>query len=129
MTLTQLSFSGGLRAHVYANWLNPMKEQKLTLVGAKAMVVFDDTKPWAEKLVIYRGAVVQGPHGPVPSKVVPEFAVVPEAEPLREECRHFLDCCRDRTTPRTDGAEGVRVLRVLQAAQASLKQDGMISPI
>mgnify|MGYP001204067871 CR=1 FL=1 len=123
MTITQLAFSGGLKAHVYASWLNPVKEQKLTVIGSKATAVFDDTKPWAEKLAIYRGLVGQGPHGPVPNKTAPEFAVVTEAEPLREECRHFLDCCRDRATPRTDGAEGLRVLRVLQSAQASL-EDG-----
>jgi Predicted dehydrogenases and related proteins len=118
--VTQLAFSGGLRAHVYANWLNPFKEQKLAVVGSKAMAVFDDTKPWAEKLAIYRGGVEEGPNGPSPKKVAPEFANVAEAEPLRAECRHFLDCCQDRSTPRTDGAEGLRVLRVLQKAQASL---------
>lgn len=121
MTITQLAFSGGLKAHVYANWLNPVKEQKLTVIGSKATAVFDDTKPWAEKLAIYRGVVEQNPNGPVPNKTSPEFAVVAEAEPLREECQHFLDCCRDRATPRTDGAEGLRVLRVLQAAQANLE--------
>jgi UDP-2-acetamido-3-amino-2,3-dideoxy-glucuronate N-acetyltransferase len=49
---------------------------------------------------------------------------VPESEPLRNECQHFLDCCRNRTVPRTDGREGLRVLRVLQMAQRSLHQDG-----
>lgn len=119
--VAQLSFASGLNAHVYANWLNPFKEQRLTVVGSKAMAVFDDTRPWAEKLAIFRGAVEQGANGPVPKKVAPEFAEIPEAEPLREECRHFLDCCRDRSIPRTDGAEGTRVLRVLQMAQASLE--------
>lgn len=122
MTITQMSFPGGVKAHVYANWLNPLKEQKLTVIGAKAMAVFDDTKPWSEKLALYRGVVEHGLNGPAPNRVVPEFAAVTESEPLREECRHFLDCCRDRTAPRTDGAEGLRVLRVLQAAQASLER-------
>jgi UDP-2-acetamido-3-amino-2,3-dideoxy-glucuronate N-acetyltransferase len=121
--VTHLAFAGGLRAHVYANWLNPFKEQKLTAVGSKAMAVFDDTKPWAEKLAIYRGGVRQGPDGPVPYKVAPEYAIVPEAEPLREECLHFLGCCQTRSVPRTDGKEGLRVLRVLQAAQASLERN------
>jgi UDP-2-acetamido-3-amino-2,3-dideoxy-glucuronate N-acetyltransferase len=87
------------------------------------MAVFDDTKPWAEKLAIYRGGVRQGPDGPVPYKVAPEYAIVPEAEPLREECLHFLGCCQTRSVPRTDGKEGLRVLRVLQAAQASLERN------
>jgi UDP-2-acetamido-3-amino-2,3-dideoxy-glucuronate N-acetyltransferase len=52
------------------------------------------------------------------------MVVVPESEPLKNECLHFLECCRERSKPRTDGREGVRVLRVLQAAQRSLEKDG-----
>lgn len=125
--VSQLAFDGGLRAHVYASWLNPFKEHRLTVVGAKAMAVFDDTLPWGQKLVIYRGGVEQGPDGPVPKKVIPEFAALRESEPLRDECEHFLDCCRGRSTPRTDGAEAVRVLRVLQAAQSSLEKSGAVT--
>src|SRR6516225_3750026 len=53
-TLTHLRFSGGVRAHVYVSWLNPFKEQKLTVVGSNGMVVFDDTRPWNEKLILHR---------------------------------------------------------------------------
>lgn len=124
-TLTALAFGGGLRAQVYVSWLNPFKEQKLTVVGALGMAVFDDMRPWPEKLALYRDYLRRGDDGvPVPSKVAPEYIVVPESEPLRAECAHFLACCRDRSTPRTDGVEGLNVLRVLQAAQASLDQDG-----
>lgn len=117
MTMT---FASGLAAHVYANWANPFKEQKLTVVGTKALAVFDDTKPWAEKLALYRDYYETGPAGPQPRKAPAQFATVTEAEPLRAECEHFLHSCRTRTTPRTDGAEGKRVLDVLQASQASL---------
>jgi UDP-2-acetamido-3-amino-2,3-dideoxy-glucuronate N-acetyltransferase len=124
-TLTTMAFVGGLRAQVYVSWLNPFKEQKLTVVGGKAMAVFDDTRPWAEKLALYRNYLCQeGDTVPAPNKLAPEYAAVPEAEPLRAECMHFLDCCRDRSAPRTDGAEGERVLRVLHAAQSSLESDG-----
>jgi UDP-2-acetamido-3-amino-2,3-dideoxy-glucuronate N-acetyltransferase len=124
-TLTTLAFPGGLRAQVYVSWLNPFKEQKLTVVGEKAMAVFDDTRPWAEKLALYRNYLRrEGDAVPAPNKLVPEYAVVPEAEPLRAECAHFLQSCDDRSAPRTDGAEGERVLRVLHAAQASLERDG-----
>ena len=124
-TLTTLAFPQGLRAQVYVSWLNPFKEQKLTVVGALGMAVFDDTRPWAEKLALYRNYLRRdGAAVPAPNKLVPEFAAVPEAEPLRAECAHFLDCCRDRSAPRTDGAEGERVLRVLHAAQSSLERDG-----
>jgi UDP-2-acetamido-3-amino-2,3-dideoxy-glucuronate N-acetyltransferase len=124
-TLTTMSFAQGLRAQVYVSWLNPFKEQKLTVVGATAMAVFDDTRPWVEKLALYRNYLRQdGNAMPEPNKLAPEYARVPEAEPLLAECAHFLDCCRDRQTPRTDGAEGERVLRILHAAQSSLESDG-----
>lgn len=115
-----MSFADGLAAHVYANWANPFKEQKLTVVGTNALAVFDDTKPWAEKLALYRDYYEVGPAGPQPRKAAAQFAQVAEAEPLRAECEHFLHCCRTRATPRTDGSEGKRVLDVLQASQASL---------
>ena len=124
-TLTTLAFNCGLRAQVYVSWLNPFKEQKLTVVGEKAMAVFDDTRPWAEKLALYRNYLRRdGDTIPALNKLAPEYAVVTEAEPLRAECAHFLECCRGRQAPRTDGAEGERVLRVLHAAQSSLGSDG-----
>lgn len=129
-TLTALAFAGGLRAHVYVSWLNPFKEQKLTVVGAKGMAVFDDTRPWNEKLALYRDYLGwDARQNPVPNKVQPQFVALPEGEPLRAECQHFLDRCADRVAPRTDGAEGLRVLRVLQAAQASLERHGEIQRV
>mgnify|MGYP000893592868 CR=1 FL=1 len=124
-TLTSLRFADRVRAHVYVSWLNPFKEQKLTVVGSRGMAVFDDTRPWAEKLVVHREYMTwTNGQVPTPSKNKGEPVPVPESEPLRNECQHFLDCCRDRTTPRTDGREGLRVLRVLQMAQQSLEADG-----
>ena len=119
-TITTMLFPGGLRAHVYVSWLNPFKEQKLTVVGSKGMAVFDDTKPWAGKLSLYRNYLKQdADRNHVPTKAAVEYVVVPESEPLRAECQHYLDSCRQRTQPRTDGPEGLRVLQVLQAAQSS----------
>lgn len=124
-TLTMLSFASGLRAQVYVSWLNPFKEQKLTVVGSKGMAVFDDTRPWSEKLAFYRDYLHHDKTAPPqPNRLVAEYAVVEEGEPLRLECAHFLECCRTRATPRTDGVEGERVLRVLHAAQLSLESDG-----
>lgn len=124
-TLTSLRFPGGVRAHVFVTWLNPFKEQKLTVVGSNGMVVFDDTRPWDEKLTFFR-QYLTWTNGtiPTPSKAKGEPISVPEAEPLKEECLHFLECCANRHTPRTDGEEGLRVLQVLQAAQQSLEKDG-----
>lgn len=124
-TLTSLRFGGGLRAHVFVSWLNPFKEQKLTVVGSNGMVVFDDTRDWNEKLVIYREYLTwENGRVPTPSKRKGAAIVVDEREPLREECNHFLDCCRNRLDPTTNAREGLRVLQVLEAAQASLEAGG-----
>lgn len=124
-TLTSLRFSEDVRAHIHVSWLNPFKEQKLTVVGSRGLVVFDDTKPWSEKLVIHRNYLVWS-DGRFPPVANPLGVPIPvaEKEPLREECLHFHECCASRMTPRTDGEEGLRVLRVLCAAQESLTSDG-----
>lgn len=124
-TLTVMRFPGGVLAHVYVSWLNPFKEQKLTVVGSDGMAVFDDTRPWKEKLVLHRKYLSwSGGQEPVPLKSTAEAVEVPEAEPLRTECAQFLESCLERSPPRTDGDEGVRVLSVLQMAQQSLERDG-----
>ena len=124
-TLTQLKFSGGLKAHIYVSWMNPFKEQKLTVIGSEGMVVFDDTKPWNEKLVLFKDYLTweQG-QVPVAKKTESIPIVVAEAEPLRSECEHFLACCETGAVPRTDGNEGLRVLKVLDAAQQSMERQG-----
>lgn len=124
-TLTFLNFPLGLHAHVYVSWLNPFKEQKLTVVGSNGLAVFDDTRPWPEKLLLYKQYLTwTNGHIPTPTKANAERVQVPEAEPLRAECEHFLTCCQERRVPKTDGAEGLRVLEVLQAAQRSLERGG-----
>jgi UDP-2-acetamido-3-amino-2,3-dideoxy-glucuronate N-acetyltransferase len=124
-TLTTMRFNTGVRAHVFVSWLNPFKEQKLTVVGSSGMAVFDDTKSWTEKLVIYRQYLTwKNGQVPTPNKLQGEPVVVPESEPLKNECEHFIECCTHRRVPRTDGREGLRVLSVLQAAQHSLDSDG-----
>lgn len=113
-------------AHVHLSWLNPRKERRMVVVGAKKMVEFDDVAP--DKLHIYD----RGYDRP------PEFASfaeyltlrngdvtiprVPMIEPLAAEIRHFIDCIDRRATPRTDAASGLRVVRILAAAQASLDE-------
>lgn len=124
-TLTQMSFEGGLKAHVYVSWMNPFKEQKLTVIGSEGMVVFDDTKPWSEKLLLFKDYMTwEDGQIPVAKKSTGVLIDVLEAEPLRAECEHFLECCDSKTPPRTDGAEGLRVLQVLQAAQQSMERHG-----
>jgi UDP-2-acetamido-3-amino-2,3-dideoxy-glucuronate N-acetyltransferase len=124
-TLTVMRFAGNVMAQIYVTWLNPFKEQKLTIVGSDGMAVFDDTKPWKEKLTLYRKYLSwQKGQDPVPLKVTGELVDVPEGEPLRAECDHFLTVCQERKRPRTDGPEGLRVLQVLDMAQRSLEGGG-----
>jgi UDP-2-acetamido-3-amino-2,3-dideoxy-glucuronate N-acetyltransferase len=124
-TLTTLKFQNGVRAHVYVSWLNPFKEQKLTVVGSQGMLVFDDTRPSHEKLLIHRNYLTwTSGRNPTPNKASGEYLTVEPSEPLSNECQHFLDCCASRTKPRTDGKEGLRVLQVLKAANESLLDEG-----
>lgn len=120
VTTTHLEFPGGQRAHVYVSWLHPFKEQRLVVVGSEAMAVFDDVQPWASKLTIYEHGVSWETGHPAPIKADGVAVELDEDEPLRLECEHFLASIRDAVSPRTDGREGVRVLRVLEAAQAAL---------
>ena len=108
-----MSFASGGRAHVFASWLHPFKEQRLVVVGENGMAVFDDVKPWEEKLAIYRHVIDTSGPVPVPHKAEPEYVDVPQGEPLKSECRHFLDCMTSGDTPYTDGEEALRVLRVM----------------
>ncbi len=121
VTTTHLAFPAGERAHVFVSWLHPFKEQKLVVVGDKAMATFDDGEPWERKLALYDHEVTWLEGQPVAVKGEPTFVELTTSEPLRDELSHFLDCCATGATPRTDGHEGVRVLRVLDRATAGLE--------
>ncbi len=120
VTTTHMSFPSGPRAHVFVSWLHPFKEQRLVVVGADAMAVFDDTAPWDSKLVVFEHGVTWDGLTPVPVRADPTPIPLEQSEPLRLECEHFLHCVTTGETPRTDGHEGVRVLEVLDAAERSL---------
>ena len=120
VTTTHLEFKSGMQAQILVSWLHPFKEQKLVVVGDRKMAVFNDTKPWADKLWLYPHEIKWDHNLPVPAKADPEKVVVPQQEPLRQECEHFLTCITSGEQPITDGNEGLRVLRVLKASQRSL---------
>jgi UDP-2-acetamido-3-amino-2,3-dideoxy-glucuronate N-acetyltransferase len=118
VTVSLLSFPSGVKAHVFVSWLHPFKEQKLVVVGDRKMAVFDDVEK-VDKLLLYPHAITWQNHIPVPSRADAQPVHFEPGEPLRAECRHFLDSIRSRKTPRTDGNEGLRVLTVLQQCQAA----------
>jgi UDP-2-acetamido-3-amino-2,3-dideoxy-glucuronate N-acetyltransferase len=124
VTTTYLEFPSGIRSHIFVSWLHPFKEQKLVVIGNKKMAVFNDIKSWDQKLFVYPHEIKWENNIPIPAKSEPEKIVLPESEPLRLECEQFIESIRTMTPPRTDGNEGVRVLRVLNASQSSLNQFG-----
>jgi UDP-2-acetamido-3-amino-2,3-dideoxy-glucuronate N-acetyltransferase len=126
VTTTHLNFPSGLQAHIFVSWLHPFKEQKLVVVGGLKMAVFDHTKPWEDKLILYAHQINWKNNLPVPTMAEGQGVDVPQEEPLGQECRHFLDCISNGNRPVTDGHEGLRVLKILNASQASLNDNGRI---
>ena len=124
VTTTHMEFPSGLQAHIFVSWLHPFKEQKLVLVGDRKMAVFDDTQPWGDKLLLYPHKINWQNNLPIPDKGEAERIDVQHDEPLRLECQHFLECVNSGSRPITDGDEGLRVLRVLNASQRSLDRNG-----
>jgi UDP-2-acetamido-3-amino-2,3-dideoxy-glucuronate N-acetyltransferase len=123
VTTTHMAFPSGLRAHVFVSWLHPFKEQKLVLVGDKKMAVFDDTRPWEDKLWLFPHSIEWQNNVPVPNREEPEKPVIEQKEPLKEACRQFLTSISSGEPPITDGQEGLRVLRVLKRSQQSLDSE------
>jgi predicted dehydrogenase len=126
-----LRFPRGILAHVHVSWLDPCKARKLTIVGSKKMVVYDDVES-LEKVRIYdKGVAV-----PSSSSSFGDFQLsyrygnisipyIPPTEPLRVQCSHFLECILEGRTPKSSGIVGLRVVRVLESAQKSLSNGGM----
>ena len=114
-----MEFKSGLKSHISVSWLHPYKEHKLVVSGKSAMLVFDDTKPWNEKLALYPYEVVSSKGIINLRKSDVKYLEVPEEEPLKNECRDFIDVVEKNIKPMTDGAEGLRVIKVLSAASKS----------
>lgn len=120
VTVSLLSFPSGVKAHIFVSWLHPFKEQKLIVVGDQKMAVFDDLET-ERKLVLYPHSIHWKNQIPVASKAEGSPVSLAPVEPLYAECLHFLECIQTRTVPRTDGQEGLRVLKVLQQCQEALE--------
>lgn len=123
VTLTILNFLSGVQAHIFVSWLHPFKEQKLVIIGDRKMAVFDDTQA-KSKLVLYPHRIDWVNRVPIARKAEGEVVELPADEPLRLECLHFVECVRDRKTPRTDGESGLQVLKILHAAGRSIRNHG-----
>src|SRR3989442_8113812 len=124
VTLSHFEFPSGVQAHIFVSWLHPFKEQRLVVVGSEKMAVFDDTAE--HKLVLYPHKVEWRNRVPAAVKAKSEVIELENQEPLRTECQHFLDCVKSRTSPLSNGEEGLRVLRILDACQRALHNGGVV---
>lgn len=130
VAVTTLNFPSGTIAFIHNSWLDPDKIRRITVVGSKKMLVYDDVSP-NEKIKIYDKGVDTPPYystfaefhfsyryGDIYSPRIPDY------EPLRRECEHFLECIRSHQTPQCDGYSGLRIVTILEAANKSLRHGG-----
>jgi predicted dehydrogenase len=117
-----MRFPSGRAAHMHLSWLDPHKERTFTVVGSKRMATFDDMDV-ERKVTVYDKGFDESAHtyGEYITRSGDIWSPrIPNREPLRIECEHFVECIREGRAPRSDGASGLRVVRVLEAAQAAL---------
>lgn len=115
-------FENGVRSHLFTSRLNPYRERRLTVVGAKAMAVFDDVEAWEKKLAVYRHAVWQDSGRWAFTANEPSYVAIRQGMPLTRELEHFIHCIKTRDEPRTGGDEAISVLRIVTAG--TVKHDG-----
>ncbi len=125
-----LRYPGNVLAHVHVSWLNPNKIRRTIVVGSKKMLVYDDVSP-LEKIRIYDKGVTVMPHYDTFGEFHLSYRFgdifiprLDDAEPLKVECQHFVDCIRDGVAGRSAGEAGLDVVRVLEAADASVRENG-----
>ena len=120
-TMTYMSFPGGVEAHIFVSWLHPFKEQKLVVIGDRAMAVFNDVAAGDEKLLLYKHKASWDGALPVIDKAEAEPIIFDQnAEPLHLECQAFIDAVTSGDPPPSNATEGIGVLRVLDASHRSL---------
>jgi predicted dehydrogenase len=123
-----LRFPSGLSAHLHLSWLDPHKERRFTVVGSRRMATFDDMA-LEGKLQVFDKGFDEGArgYGEYITRTGDIFSPsIPNVEPLRVECEHFVECVRTGGRPRSDGVSGLRVVRVLEELQRSLSAQTLI---
>jgi len=135
VVFANLHFESGKMVNIHVSWLDPHKTRKLTIVGTKKMLVFDDMEP-SEKIWIYDKGVAIPEVSPGYSQASlnlrfggVESPYVPLKEPLALEIDHFADCCIAGTQPISDGRDGLRVVQVLEAVETSINNEGAMVAI
>lgn len=130
VAFVSLTFPNNIMANIHVSWLDPSKVRKMTLVGSKKMVIYDDIDSEAKVKVYDKGVYKKGDevYGEFQYRLHSGDIYIPRidtTEPLRNECAHFVDCIRQGKKPLSDGESGLRVVKVLEATQRSLQQRGI----
>jgi predicted dehydrogenase len=126
-----LRFPSGLAAHLHLSWLDPHKERRFTVVGSKRMATFDDME-LERKVTVYDKGFDQdfSSYGEYIARSGDIWSPrISNEEPLRIECRHFVERVRDGAEPRSGARSGLRVVRVLEALQRSLEESSRAAPV
>lgn len=135
VVMMMLTFPGKIIANIQVSWLDPLKVREMVVVGSKKMVVYDDIDNEGKIRIYDKGAdKIASPqiYGEFQVKLRAGDCLIPRLpmyEPLKKECEHFIDCIVNDKTPMTDGQNGLRVVKVLTAAQESLKNGGKVVKI
>ena len=125
-----IRYPSGMVGHLHVSWLDPHKSRKITVVGEKKMVVFDDMEADRKITVYDKGATTTRTQFDTYGEFVTlhfgdiHIPKIGNDEPLRVECQHFVDCIRDDRQPRSDGRDALNVVRVLEAMERSLREGG-----
>ncbi len=130
VVFANLRFGNEHTAQIHVSWLDPHKERKLVIVGSKRMAVFDDMHPSEKVRVFDKSANVKVGSADFVETITVRHGeirslIVPNQEPLLNETQHFADCVLEGKTPRSDAHDGLRVVKILDAATRSLKENGM----
>ena len=118
------AFSDERTAAMNISWISPYKEHRLTVIGSSGSIVFDDSRPWAEKLTLFRDDIQPQGDGFAITRSEPVFLPVDESEPLKQEVATFIDCCDTGKVPPTDLTEALAVQRVLEQMHMSISSYG-----
>ena len=134
LAFATLRFPGGRLAHLHVSWLDPLRRRTLTVVGSKKMLTFEESASEQRIKIFDRRAIADGDGATAPGEVAVHHGGVtvpalPPVDPLRAQCAHFVDCVRTGSRPRTDGAQGLAVVRVLEAGQHSMGAGGAPIPV
>ena len=130
VTTMCLGFARQRTAIIHSSWLDPRKVREMTIVGSKRMIVYDDLAP-LEKIRIFDARVESPPHYDTFAEFQYAYhygdmyvPYIKQEEPLKTECQHFLDCIKNGSPALTDGKQGLKLIRILEASTRSLKKGG-----